>query len=345
MRLGIVGFGRLAQNYYVPALARMTDVARVDAIADPNAGCRAAAGDCLPRAATFGSLPEMLANAALDGILIATPPAAHLDALHDLAAHHALAVFMEKPLASPGQLELVRRLPLEIHSRLMLNFNRRFWHRYQQIANAVQSGRIGALQSGELELQVDVTQWLSVTQHRIEKGHGGALFDLGSQMIDLAGFIVGQRPIQLSAEAQSKRWEADHVTIYLTFPDRNAVICCRVAYDAPTRERIILRGTKGAVRIDNPNMAVHFSERRGVVERLHDFATLARHAATRHTSMSRMTIELALRAFAAQWQKKQPMVPGFAEGLFNAAALEAANRSVQSGECESIDAVRTEAIA
>src|SRR5690349_8937734 len=218
MRLGIVGFGRLAENYYLPALARMQEVATVCAIADPTEPRRALAAKLLPNAKEFETQSQMLNDAApLDGILVASPPAAHLDALNELSNRPPIAVFVEKPLVPPGQLESPYSIRAETQQRITLNFNRRSWPRYQQLAAVVRDGRIGTLQSVELELQVDVMKWLAVTSHRIDKGQGGALYDLGSQLIDLAGVILGERPTHVRAEASSTRWEADHVTVQLTF--------------------------------------------------------------------------------------------------------------------------------
>lgn len=340
MRLGIVGFGRLAELYYVPALRRIPGVV-VSAVTDPSSARRALAETIVATARTFESQAQMLNETAIDGILVASPPAAHLDSLTDLVRRPTVAAFVEKPLIAPGPLDPLHAIPRDVRDRVMINFNRRFWPRYQQIAAMVRERRIGSLRSAELELRVEVTKWLAVTSHRLDKGQGGALYDLGSQLIDLAGVIVGERPDRVRADAH----EATHITIHLHFVNTTADVRCRVAYASPTQERMIVRGTEGVVRIEDPNMAIHFDERATTSDRAVDFFTIARHAAVRHTSMSRMTIELALRAFIETWQNKQPMKPGFDDGLFNATALAAAHRSLESGKLEPIETRLAEAIA
>lgn len=327
-RLGISGFGRLAQNYYVPALRRLADAAAVVAVADPFAISRDTARKLLPQAQRFESQSQMLDAIPIDGLLIASPPAAHLDAWHQAAARDALAVFMEKPFVLPGELHRLQSSS-DATRRLMVNFNRRFWPRYQQLGEIARSGRIGEIQKVDLELQVDVSKWLSVTQHRAEKGQGGTLYDLGSQMIDLAGVLLGQRPSAVGVSATSVRWEADHLDVRLTFP-LAAEVSCKLAYDAPTRERIHVRGTRGIAGIENPNMALHVGG--SALGKVGDFFTLARHAALRHTSMSRLTIERALRAFL----DGPPFLPGYEDARFNSLALEAAQRSLESGRTELI---------
>ncbi len=340
MRVGIVGFGRLAELYYIPALRRISDVV-VSVVADPSAARRALAAKMLTNVRTFETQTQMLSEMALDGVLIASPPAAHLDSLTHLVDRPAVAGFVEKPLVSPGSLDPLHTLPRDVRDRVMVNFNRRFWPRYQQIAAIVREGRVGALQSVELQLEVDVAKWLAVTSHRLDKDHGGALYDLGSQLIDLAGVMVGERPERIRAENHNP----DQITIHLHFKNTAAEVRCRVAYASPTRERIIVRGSEGVVRIDDPNMAVHFGDNASLNDRAVDFFTIARHAALRHTSMSRMTIELALRAFSQSWRSNQPMTPGFDDGLFNAMALAAAHRSLGSGKIEPIETTSAEATA
>jgi predicted dehydrogenase len=334
VRLAISGFGRLAQNYYVPALRRLRRDATVVAVADPSPASREAVKRLVSGASAFETQSQMLDAVRVDGVLVASPPAEHLPAWNGAAAREGLCVFMEKPLVAPGQLVLLDR-SAEAARRLMVNFNRRFWTRYRQVAEVVRSGRIGRLVSAELELQVDVTRWMSVTSHRVEPGHGGALYDLGSQMIDLAAVIAGESPTAVRVNATSSRWQADHLDVRLTFPGGGDVRCT-LAYDAPTRERIHVRCTDGEVRIDNPNFAVHVArdgQASGVVRsKAADLFTFAGHAARRHTSMSRMTIELALRTFLDGIRSPQPCFsPGFDDAVFNAAALEAAQRSLDGG--------------
>jgi predicted dehydrogenase len=351
LRLGVSGFGRLAQNYYVPALRRLRKDAVVVSVADPSPAWRDAAPPLVPGARVFDTQALMLDATAVDGLLVASPPAAHLSAWDDAARRDGLFVFMEKPFVRPGEIASLHG-PHAAARRLMVNFNRRFWPRDQHLANIVRSGRLGRLMSAELELQVDVNRWLSVTQHRVEPGQGGALYDLGSQMIDLAGVIVGQRPTAVRATATSKKWEADHVEVRLEFPAGTCDVHCTLAYDTPTRERIRLRGTGGEAYIDNPNFAVHVTgpnqNRGSVVARAGDLFTFAGHAARQHTSMSRRTIELGLRAFLDGIRSRDEWFsPGFDDAAFNAAALDAAWRSLDGGggAREPISPVTMESVA
>ena len=79
LTLGITGYGRLAREYYVPALARMKDL-RIASVADPFEASRLAASKRLPQVHTYPSHQQMLSHENLDAVLIASPPFSPLTA-------------------------------------------------------------------------------------------------------------------------------------------------------------------------------------------------------------------------------------------------------------------------
>ena len=115
------------------------------------------------------------------------------------ACQRGIPVFMEKPFLLRDEIAHIEELRAAT-PRLMINFNRRFWPTYQSLRNRVHSGEIGTLKHAEFVLHVNIAKWCSVTQHRLYPSEGGALFDLGSQILDLARTIVGQEPVSLEAK-------------------------------------------------------------------------------------------------------------------------------------------------
>ncbi len=95
--LGILGCGRVALDVHLPALARHHDV-RIAGGADPDPSRRAAAARAgVPEPAA--TQEELLADPAVEAILVATPPEAH--AAGALAAVEAgRHVLVEKPVAT-----------------------------------------------------------------------------------------------------------------------------------------------------------------------------------------------------------------------------------------------------
>jgi predicted dehydrogenase len=326
LRLGIAGFGKLARQYYCPALRDLRGVDQV-LVADPLEASRIAARRALPGASVFADPAELLAHQP-HGLIVATPPSSHLS-LWRAAMQAGVPVLMEKPFVLRGQLAEAMGTPRE-RDLLMIDFNRRFWQPYRRMAALARSGAIGEIVDADLSLQVDVTPWCTVTSHRLEPDEGGVLFDLGSQMMDLAGWLLGRRPLAVRAAVESRRWTGDDVHIELAFPG-GAVARCHVGYGASTGERVCLEGRDGRLRMADPNKAVHLERRRRPWAAAADVALLAWRGVLRSRSMSRRSIALAIGAFVEGIRRSTPFSPGFAEAAASSRLLDAAARSAELG--------------
>ena len=99
LRVGLVGTGRIVQEGHLPAYRANADVLQVVAVADPRAARAAAVGDLLgvPPEARYPGVTALLAGTDLDLVVVASPPAAHYDAVL-AAATAGVAVICEKPV-------------------------------------------------------------------------------------------------------------------------------------------------------------------------------------------------------------------------------------------------------
>lgn len=327
LRLGVAGFGRLARNYYVPALRRMRGV-RVAVVADPLEGSRAAARAAFGDAAVCSDPAELLARP-LDALLVASPPSTHLD-LWEAAAGLGLPVFMEKPLVPPGQFARVQTSARD-RRLLMVDLNRRFWPAYRRVREAVDNGAIGEPEVVRVDLQVDIRPWCAVTSHRLQPGEGGALYDLGSQAIDLGCWVAGREARTIRAWTEVGRNGDERVRLELELRG-GTMLHCYVGYGTPTFECIALRGTLGRVWLRDPNMAVHLGRRNSrtsAVGRVRDLALLGYRGLRRSRAMSRYTIAMALASFVHCIRHGGSFDPGFDDALRNASLLETASRSMK----------------
>ncbi len=337
LRLGIVGFGRLAQKYYVPALRSLSGIDSI-LVADPLEACRAAARAALPDVGICHAPHELMA-AAPDALLVATPPSTHLQLWNDACAA-GTPVLMEKPFVLHDQLgraessAAARRL-------LMVNFNRRFWPSYRRLRDLVAEGAVGRLVSADLVLHVDVLPWCAVTAHRLSPGEGGVLYDLGSQALDLVCWMLDRQPLSLTTETSTRRWEADHVLLRLGFAD-GVEVRCDLAYDERTSERLVITGEHGRLRLDDPNMAVrlahHDSRERTPASRAKDLLFFAYRGLRRSHSMARYSIRASIDAFLDGVRGTRAFSPGFADAAMNAVLLDAASRSVAERATVTLDA-------
>ncbi len=325
LRLGIVGFGRLAQHYYAPALRGMDGIHSI-LVADPVDARRALARESL-RAGTYGDPRDLLAQKP-DALLVASPPSTHLEIWND-ACRAAVPVFMEKPFVLDGELARAESSP-GARRLLMIDFGRRFWPVYAQLREMVRHGVIGAPQFAEFTLHVDLVTWCSVTSHRLSPREGGALYDLGSQTLDLVSYVFDADPCDIEVEISSRRWDADSVWLLLSFPN-GLRVRCDLAYGDRTRERLVIRGQRGCLRLNDPNMTIHvghrFSRALSPLARGKDLALLAYRGVRRSHSMARYSIRAALAAFVRAVRLGEEFSPGFEDAVKNTRWLEAASRA------------------
>jgi len=324
-RLGIMGFGRLAREYYCPALRGLDRVGQV-LVADPLDRSRDAARRALPDAKVFADPAEVLAQRP-DGIIIAAPPSAHLT-LWRAAMRAGVPALVEKPFVLRGELAAATGT-LSEQQLLMVDFNRRFWGPYRRIAELVWGGMVGDIVRIELTLQTDVRPWCAVTSHRLDPAEGGALFDLGSQVVDLATWLLARDP---SAVLAVMGEPGDQVQIDLIFPG-DVLARCRVGYGRPTQERLDIEGQSGRIRMADPNMGVHLERRPAAVPwaALSDLALLGWRGVFRSRSMSRHSIARAIGTFVECVERSTPFSPGFAEAARSSRLLDAAATSLALG--------------
>jgi len=330
-RVGIAGFGRLARRYYLPAFRGLAGI-HVVAVADPLHASQAAAKAKIPRATIYSDHRTLLAHEPLDALLVASPPSTHLRIWND-ASQLGLPVFMEKPLALHE--ELVRlEGSAQARSLLMVDFNRRFWPTYQRLGAFSRGGVIGRVDDIQFLLHVNVLSWCSVTRHRLSPSEGGVLYDLGSQALDLISSIVPEEPVRISAEAWSERWASDHLRLFLHFTS-GLTAQCDLAYTRRNRERVVIHGSAGRLRLDDPNMTIRWEPRGSRNARLRgwcrDGMAFGYRALWRDRSMMRYSIRAAIGAFLRSVRGGEPFSPSFEDAVRVARWLEAAWRSGVEG--------------
>lgn len=339
-KIGIIGFGRLAQSYYVPAL-RSLALAEVVAIADPLPASRAAATAEFPRSRTYHDYHDLFEQERdlLDAIIIASPPSTHLAAWNE-TARRRLPAFMEKPFVLPGELRSVENSP-EARRLLMPNFNRRFWPAYRNLRELCAGGRIGIVDHADFTLQIKLQPWLSVTGHRLSPCEGGALYDLASSQLDLIEYIFEEKIAALSAQSKTVEWPDDRVRLRMQL-ERGLRVSSEVGYARSNCERITIGGSGARIRIENPNTRVHVephgSWKNPMAGWLGDTIAFGLKALRPERSMLRYTIRSSLAAFFDALSRGQPFAPGFADAIENANCLEAATRSIREDKFIAVNA-------
>lgn len=185
-RAGVIGTGDPTQeDGYAMAYRHARGYERIDdcevvACADivsENATAFAQTFD-IDTSAVYEDYEEMLTAERLDIVSVCTPPKTHAAIVTDCARSEAVdAIHCEKPMAATWKECRDMVETCDRHGvQLTFNHQRRFSAPYRKAKAVLESGRIGELR-------------------RIEVG-GPDLFDYGTHLFDLCGYLTDQTPVE-----------------------------------------------------------------------------------------------------------------------------------------------------
>jgi 1,5-anhydro-D-fructose reductase (1,5-anhydro-D-mannitol-forming) len=145
----------------------------------------------VPRA--YDQSGDLIEDAEVDAVYIATPPSSHLDLARRVAAA-GKPCLVEKPMALNHAecLEMIaafesRGVPLWVA------YYRRALERFLRVRDRLQAGAIGRVTSVHVQVTAPVLTAADATNWRIDPTISGAglFFDLGSHCFDLLDFLFG----------------------------------------------------------------------------------------------------------------------------------------------------------
>ncbi len=198
LRVGIAGLGRLGARH-AQTLAFQTRHCELVAACSPVAAERERAASEFGVQRTYAELADMLADSAIDAVVLVTPTSLHAD--QTIAALRAgKHVFVEKPLAlNVADCERVQAVAAQHPEQVaMVGFVRRFDPSYQNAWAQVQAGAVGRpfLVRSQTCDQNDPEGFFV----RFAPTSGGIFMDCSVHDIDLARWLLG-RPKALRAFA------------------------------------------------------------------------------------------------------------------------------------------------
>ncbi len=190
-RIGFLGVGWIGRHR-MQALAE-SGVADIAAIIDPHDESRAAAVALAPDARACATLDDAYADD-LDGLVIATPSAAH--AWQAIGAFsRGMAVFCQKPLArTAAEAKQVVAAAQRADRLLDVDFSYRYLDGMSTLHTMLQSGELGDVYAIDLTFHNAYGPDKSWFYDLAQSG-GGCVMDLGSHLVDLALWMCGTGPI------------------------------------------------------------------------------------------------------------------------------------------------------
>ena len=179
-----------------------------------------------PGVKTFRSLEELLADRNIELVIVNTPSVTHYDYAMQLiqAGKHLI---VEKPFtATVLQAEELIAAAKEKNVKLSVYHNRRYDSDYRTIKKILNEGLLGKIIEAEIHYDRYVPE-LSYKIHKETPTPGvGALYDLGSHLIDQALQLFGM-PVALFADITINRPGSkvdDYFDVKLFYPDHRVIL-------------------------------------------------------------------------------------------------------------------------
>ena len=254
LRIGLAGIGSMGRNHLRVISAR-TDARRV-AIADPMADALASAA-AGTGAQTYDDPLEMVAEADLDALVVASPTTTHV-ALALAAIERGIAVLVEKPLAATVE-----------EGRSIVEAAR-------AAGVPVQVGHVERFNPAVLELgRLLAAGWLSNVYAIASRRAGpfparirdvGVTIDLATHDVDILSWIAGERPARVYAET-AQRIHATHEDLLfglIHFPS-GVVGQLDVDWLTPAKRRqLTVVGEEGMFELDYLTQRLTFTKASGL---------------------------------------------------------------------------------
>jgi len=176
---------------HLRALAR-SETVEVVAVTETSEAVRTSLSGYSGR--VFGELASMLAEAALDGVLVAAPSAIHLDIVTQVASAH-LPILCEKPCGlAAADAAAAARIAEASGVRLQVAYWRRFVPELQRLKARIECGALGEIYC------ILCYQWdedLPTAAFRAKSG--GIFIDMGVHEFDQLRWLSGQEVTRVQA--------------------------------------------------------------------------------------------------------------------------------------------------
>ena len=248
--VGIVGFGLGGRVFHAPFVNAVSGL-RLAAILQRKGDEAARA---YPAAQIVRSLDEMLANKAIELVVVTTPNATHFD-LAKQALEAGKHVVIDKPFAATSEEALAIGRLAKSKGRLAVPFHNRRWDGdFLTVKKLIAEQALGRLVTFESHFDRFRPTPRGGIWQEAEDPANGMLFDLGPHLVDQVLGLFGS-PDSITASVRSDRDGSaieDAFDITLSYPGANGkglLAHCRTSYLAcDNSPRFLLHGTKGSFR-------------------------------------------------------------------------------------------------
>ena len=204
IRIGVVGVGAIAQIAHIPVLSKMRG-AQLVALCDNDRPKARSLADRFGVPDVFTDIEDLLEFDELDAVIISTPN--HLHEPHVLSAIQAgVHVLCERPLALTSRgVERLLGAAQRAERKVSVALNHRFRSDVQALDRFLRGGELGRLtgvRAGHYQVKKSLEGW----RHRRAEAGGGAFFEYGLPLLDLALWLADfPEPVRVSAQMERGR--------------------------------------------------------------------------------------------------------------------------------------------
>jgi len=249
---GIVGFGWVAQDYMAPAIRAAGH--HLAGVCDLRPDARAAAAAL--GAIAHARLADLLADASVTAIYVATPNDRHREAV-EAAAASGKAVLCEKPMATNVEdAAAMARACRDAGVLYGTAFDQRHHPAHRAMREAIRAGAIGTVTTIRIVYACWVgSDWADgrgQDNWRVDPAQagGGALMDLAPHGLDLVECLLGEPVEEVAALTQSRvqGYDVDDGALLIGRTGSGVLASLHVAYNCPEalpRRRLEVVGSRG----------------------------------------------------------------------------------------------------
>ena len=264
---GVIGCGMMGQEH-LRNIALVPD-ASVAAIFEPDDGMRRIAADLAPGAAMAASVADVLANPAVDCILIASPNQFHFAQIKEIAAARPLPILIEKPLfIDPSDAVAVREFTRDYTAPVWVAMEYRYMPpvaRFIKDAEEVTGGiRMLTIREHRYPFLDKVGAW-----NRFNRSSGGTFVEKCCHFFDLMRHILKSDPVRVMASGGQAAnhlneryggeapdvWDNGYVIVDFANGARAMLELCMFADGSRYQEEITAVGTAGKIECLVPGPA------------------------------------------------------------------------------------------
>jgi scyllo-inositol 2-dehydrogenase (NAD+) len=198
--IGVIGLGRMGRVYGTFVATQITDATLV-AVSDSRDEVLNEYTDSPIK--TYNSYQELLANPAVQGVIIATPTSTHRDIVI-AAAEAGKAIFCEKPTAltleaTDEMIAAVEKAGVMFQVGFMRRFDKHYMAGYQQIADGVIGTPIVVRSIGRDPFRTSL-------EYANPAASGGLILDMGIHDFDIIRWMMGAEVDRVYTEVASLKY-------------------------------------------------------------------------------------------------------------------------------------------